>query len=96
MTANESLPLGLALAAGLVLGSLFFAGLWWTVVKALKSKQPALWIFGSLMLRMAGAISGFYLISSGHWERLVLCLIGFLMARFIVQKKESRYALKSR
>jgi len=33
----------LALAAGLVLGAIFFGGLWWTVRKGVSSKYPALW-----------------------------------------------------
>ena len=38
--------------AGLVLGAIFFGGLWWTVRKGLSSQQPALWFLGSMLLRM--------------------------------------------
>ena len=81
---NEFVTLALALVAGLLLGAIFFGGLWWTVRKGLSSKQPALWFFGSLLLRMSIALAGFYFVSGGHWERLLLCLLGFVMARLVV------------
>ena len=67
---NEILILALALAAGLLLGAIFFGGLWWTVRKGVSSKQPALWFFGSLLLRMSIALAGFYFVGREHWERL--------------------------
>ena len=81
---NESLTLALALAAGVLLGAIFFGGLWWTVRKGVSSKRPALWFFGSLLLRMSIALAGFYFVAGGHWERLLLCLLGFVMARLVV------------
>ena len=67
---NETLILAPPLAAGLVLGAFFFGGLWWTVRKGVSSKQPALWFFGSMLLRMSIALAGFYFVGGGHWERL--------------------------
>jgi F1F0 ATPase subunit 2 len=84
MTMNEFLSLALALAAGMLLGAIFFGGLWLTVRKGASSKQPALWFFGSLLLRMSIALAGFYFVSGGHWERLLLCLLGFVIARLAV------------
>ena len=81
---NETLMLVLAWAAGGGLGAIFFGGLWWTVRKGVLSKHPALWFFGSLLVRMSIALAGFYFVGRGHWERLVACLLGFIMARFIV------------
>ena len=81
---NELLTLTLSLVAGLLLGAVFFGGLWWTVRKGVSSKQPALWFFGSLLLRMSIALAGFYVVSRGHWKRLVVCLLGFVLARLIV------------
>lgn len=76
--------LGLAWTAGVALGGVFFGGLWWTVRKGVSSRQPALWFIGSLLLRMTMALAGFYVVSGGHWERLVSCLLGFVLARLIV------------
>jgi F1F0 ATPase subunit 2 len=81
---NETLTLVLAWVAGGALGAMFFGGLWWTVQKGVSSTRPALWFFGSLLLRMSVALAGFYLVAGGHWQRLMLCLLGFVMARFVV------------
>ena len=86
MTMNEVLTLALAWAAGVLLGAIFFGGLWWTVRKGVSSKQPALWFFGSLLLRTSIALVGFYLISGRHWERMLACLLGFVIARFVVTR----------
>jgi F1F0 ATPase subunit 2 len=69
---------------GLLLGYLFFGGLWLTVKKAMDSKKPALWFFGSLILRVGVAMLGFYYVSLGDWKNLLICLIGFVLARFMV------------
>ena len=58
---NEVLLLALALSAGVLLGAIFFGGLWWTVRKGVSSEQPAFWFFGSLLLRMSIALSGILL-----------------------------------
>jgi F1F0 ATPase subunit 2 len=83
---NETLTFVLAWASGVALGAIFFGGLWWTVRKGMSSKQPALWFFGSLLMRMSIALSGFYFVARGHWERLILCLLGFVMARLVVTR----------
>jgi len=83
---NETLVLVLALTTGVLLGAMFFGGLWWTVQKGVSSKRPALWFFGSLLLRTSIALVGFYFIARGHWERLLVCLLGFIIARLIVTR----------
>ena len=81
---NETLTLTLAPLAGAVLGAIFFGGLWWTIRKGVSSRQPALWFFGSLLVRMSIVLIGFFLIGRGHWQRLLLCLLGFVIARLVV------------
>ena len=81
---NEALMLVLAGVAGLLLGWIFFGGLWWTVRKGVVSPRAAPLIIGSFALRTAIALAGFYLVGHGHGERLLLCLLGFVVARFIV------------
>ena len=83
---NETLSLVLALGTGVLLGAMFFGGLWWTVQKGVSSKRSALWFFGSLLLRTSIALAGFYFIARGHWERLLACLLGFVIARLIVTR----------
>ncbi len=83
---NEPFSLVLALITGVVLGAIFFGGLWWTVRKCVSAKQPALWVFGSGLLRMTVALAGFYFIAGGQWQRLVVGLVGFVIARVIVTR----------
>jgi F1F0 ATPase subunit 2 len=83
---NETLRLAPVLVTGVLLGVMFFGGLWWTVRKGVSSQRPALWFFGSLLLRMSIALAGFYFVSDGQWERLLVCLFGFVTARLIVTR----------
>ncbi len=83
---NDLLTIFWVLAVGLTLGILFFGGLWFTVKKALTSKKPALWFVGSLILRLGITLLGFYYITMEDWRRLLLCLFGFLIARFMVMR----------
>lgn len=75
-----------ALTAGVLLGAFFFGGLWWTVRRGLSSPRPALWFSGSLLLRTAVVLAGFYAVSDGRWGKLLACLAGFVLARLIVAR----------
>lgn len=83
---NETLVLGGV--AGLLLGGIFFGGLWWTVRKGVTSRRPALLFVASFVLRTSIVLAGIYLVGreSGPqtWKPLLLCLLGFIVARFIV------------
>jgi F1F0 ATPase subunit 2 len=81
---NDTVTLVLAWVMGVLLGGMFFGGLWWTVHKGISSKQPALLFLGSLLLRTSIVLVGFYFVARGHWERLLVCLLGFVVARLIV------------
>lgn len=81
MVMNSILALVLAWMAGGALGAFFFGGLWWTVRKSLVSAWPALWVFGSFLLRTVGTMVGFYFVSNNDWQRALACLVGFVMAR---------------
>jgi len=82
---NEVLFLAPPLAAGLLLGAFFFGGLWWTVNRGVSSQRPALWFFGSMLLRMSITLVGFYFVGHENWKRWLLCLLGFVLARLVVQ-----------
>ena len=83
---NEALSLVLALVTGILLGAIFFGGLWWTVRHGVSSKHPALWFLGSMVVRMSIVLAGFYFVGHGDWQRLAACLVGFIIARFIVMR----------
>ncbi|MGD0958442.1 MAG: ATP synthase subunit I [Methylomonas sp.] len=78
-------------AVGVLLGAVFFGGLWWTIRKSFASQRPALWFITSLLLRMAITLSGFYLIADGQWPRLLICLSGFVMTRIAIFRFASQY-----
>ena len=78
-----------ALALGLMLGALFFGGLWWTVASGSGSRHAALWFLLSLLLRTSGAMLGFYLVGRGSWQKLAACVAGFVIARLIVTRLSS-------
>lgn len=97
---SEILYMILAFIAGIAFGVFFFAGLWFTIKKAVLAKTPAVWFFGSFFLRIAVVMIGFYYIIQGGWQRLVICVIGFMIARVLVtqytksiDKKQNREEL---
>ncbi len=76
--------LAAAFLGGLGLGAIFFGGLWLTIKKSVASRTPALWILISFFFRVSITLAGFYFIASGSWQRLVIALPGFIIARFLV------------
>jgi|SRR6185437_1453988 len=81
---NEVLHITLALIVGLALGTFFFGGLWLTVKKAVNAKTSAQWFLVSSFVRVAVTLVGFYFTANGDLKRLLICLLGFLIARFMV------------
>jgi F1F0 ATPase subunit 2 len=65
----------------MLLGGLFFGGLWWTVRKCVVTPYPARWMLGSAVLRMSITLAGFYFVSAGQFKPLLACLFGFIAAR---------------
>ena len=98
---NDPLSLLLSFVAGLLFGVVFYGGLWWTIRKGLSSPRPALLFLGSAVLRMSVVMAGFYFVSNGLWQRLLACLMGFIIARLAVtwltrsKQKEDRHASES-
>lgn len=78
---NDTPGLVLAGFTGVLLGGVFFGGLWWTVRRGMASGHPALWFVGSFVLRTAITLAGFYSIADDDWSKLLLCLLGFMLAR---------------
>ena len=79
---NDTLPLAFAGLAGLLLGAIFFGGVFWTVRLCMQSSQPGLCWLGSVLLRSSAVALGFYLVGRGSWARLFVCLVGFITVRF--------------
>ena len=81
---GELLPLMVALAAGIGLGLFYFGGLWLTVRQLPTARRPALLSLCSFFGRLGVVLFGFYLVMDSHWERLLVCLSGFLGIRIIL------------
>ena len=81
---GEFLPLMPALAAGIGLGLFYFGGLWLTVRQLPTARRPALLSLLSFFGRLGIVLFGFYLVMGSHWERLLICLLGFLGVRVIL------------
>ena len=93
---NETFSLVMALLAGVLLGTIFFGGLWWTIQKGKDSKRPELLFLSSLLLRISITLAGFYFFGHGYWKRMMVCLIGFVIARFFVMWLNRKPSKKNR
>ncbi len=91
---SDLLTLAVALFAGALLGTFFFGGLWWTVQRGIKSESPALWFVGSMVLRTAAVLAGFYLVAQGHWSRVASCFLGFLIVAH--RRRQTAHAIAGR
>jgi F1F0 ATPase subunit 2 len=69
----------------MVLGTMFFGGLWWTVNRALGATAPALWFGLSALARMAVVIGGLYCFARLGLPSLIACFCGLLIARGAVK-----------
>jgi F1F0 ATPase subunit 2 len=76
----------LPLITGVIIGLLYFAGLWQTVERLNDSPRPYRLLALSYTGRMAMATGGFYLILVNGWVQLAAALAGFLMARTVLMK----------
>ncbi|HTZ41549.1 MAG TPA: ATP synthase subunit I [Syntrophales bacterium] len=81
-----------SLAAGAILGIVYFHGLWHTVVRLPDFKRPAWSMSWSYAARVVMAMSGFYVIMGGHLERLAMAMAGFILARQFLVRRMGRMA----
>lgn len=81
---SEYMTSALSLLAGLLLGSVFFGGLWWTVRALVTTQRPALLLLTSVVIRVGITLVGFYFVGGTEWKRWLACLVGFVLARFAV------------
>jgi F1F0 ATPase subunit 2 len=84
---GDALLLALALLVGAGLGLFFFGGLWLTLRRLPTARRPALLVFGSLFIRLIVTVFGFYLVMGGSWERLIACMVGFILMRLFLVRR---------
>ncbi len=80
----------IAALAGLLLGLFYFGGLWLTVRGITCGKRPEMLMLASFVIRLLVALSCFYLVMDGRPGRLVACLSGFLLMRYVLTKAVKR------
>lgn len=71
----------MASVGGLLLGLLYFGGLWMTVRRLPTTSCPALLSLGSFAGRLGLLLGGVYWLTAGHALPVLACLGGMLAAR---------------
>ena len=69
--------------AGILLGLVFFGGLYFTTKKLPDSSSPALLMFLSITFRMIILIGGLYIVFNGEIVRLLIAIAGIFTAKYI-------------
>ena len=69
---------------GLVMGAMFFGGLWLTVRLGVTSRFAPLWFLLSLLVRLGVALAAFVWVGRDEPVRLMAALVGFIVARSAV------------
>jgi F1F0 ATPase subunit 2 len=76
----------LAFIAGIAIGIFYFAGLWWTVQRLPFTPRPALLSIASFIGRTIVSAFAFYFVMNGGWQRLLVSLLGFVVARSLLTR----------
>ena len=92
---GEPLYLIISFSVGMALGAFYFLSLWKTLQKISDAKNPGFLLVGSYILRTSVVIVGFYLIMGGHWQRVVVALLGFVLMRMILTRRLGKERLVS-
>lgn len=77
----------IALMAGMLLGFSYFGGLWFTIRRLPTTSSPIILVMGSFLIRTGVSLLGFYLVMDHHWERLLVCLVGFVVIRSLLVQR---------
>ena len=87
----------LCFLVGCLLGGVYVALLWGTVLKMSKIRRKELWLIGSVFVRLMVVFLGLILISQKEIGRFTWAFAGFLVVRFCAityEKKKIRELLK--
>lgn len=74
----------MTLFGGIVIGVFFFGGLWITIRRVQHLRRPGIVLFASSVVRITIALGGLYVVAWGRWERLLIAVVGFMLARLVV------------
>ncbi|MBN1664667.1 MAG: ATP synthase subunit I [Deltaproteobacteria bacterium] len=84
---NTTAHIIISFMAGIVLGAVYFWGLWHTLRRLSETAKPFRWMFISYTVRVCFIMTGFYFVMGGRWERLIAAMIGFLVIREILMQR---------
>ncbi|HET6489180.1 MAG TPA: ATP synthase subunit I [Syntrophales bacterium] len=88
---TDTVHLIASLAAGAILGTVYFRGLWQTVLRLPDFRRPVWSMSWSFAVRVGIVMSGFYFIMQGHLDRLAIAMAGFILARQILVHRLGRF-----
>lgn len=96
---NEFLNLTVAASVGVLVGLIFFGGLWFTTQQIATCRYPALWLPLSFLARTAIVLGAFYWVGKGQFSSMAACLVGFVISRVIIfhftRGKDLKHAIES-
>ena len=76
-----------AFGVGLALGVAYFGALWLSVRHLPQTKRPALLLAASALVRFTLLAAAFVLVMDTGWERLLVCILGFLVGRHVLIRR---------
>jgi F1F0 ATPase subunit 2 len=89
---TDTVVLIASLAAGAILGIVYFRGLWQTLLRLPDFTRPAWSMSWSFVARVGIVMTGFYFIMDGHLERLAMAMAGFILVRQFMVRRLGRFA----
>jgi len=85
---SEQIPYILVFVFGLLLGFVYFGGLWWTIARLQACKKPFLLSVASFWTRILAMGVGFYHVAKmGNWIYVLVCLAGFVLVRVLLVRR---------
>ncbi len=88
--------IGLGFVSGLVLGTVFFGGLFFSVRWLPKATYPGVMMLITILIRMAVLLLGLYALSAWGLWAMVSALVGILLVRMIMVKGQKRLVKKEK
>ncbi len=83
-TNREADELILGFLGGIVLGLVFFGGLYWSVNQLPTVKYPGLLMMASMFVRMAILLTGLYFLMAGDIKHLLAAVVGVMLVKFVM------------
>ena len=95
LTGELMWQLVMAVVAGLLLGTFYYGGLWWTVRQVQSAQRPGLLFTASFITRTLVVIGGFFLVTRGDGLLILVCLVAFIGVRMVLTRRWGPAGLKT-